>query len=238
MRTGCRAVAAAVALISLVLATRAQAQDAPPLPPLPPLPQGEEGGPPPPPPPPPPMMLPAPAPVPVAAPLALRPATRYSRYRSPWYIGIGLGGGAGWVSNNSGQSSDSQGGVSVLVLKVGLVLQPNLLLGFEGSAWRYQSDAWVQFNHYDAMLTLFPGHDSGFYLKGGVGAGVAMFGVSAGSYNASGRTDAGFDLKVGLGHEWQVGPQWNFGLEAAYAATFYPDGRSNDVCFNVTFSWY
>jgi hypothetical protein len=166
------------------------------------------------------------------------PATQYSRYRTNWYVGFGLGGGAGWVTPTSGQSSDSRGGVA-FILKAGFVVSPSLLLGVEGSAWRYQpsqSNAWVQFNHYDFMVTWFPGHDSGFYVKSGVGAGVAMLGYSDGY--ATRQTEAGFDWKGGLGYEWQLMQSFNLGLDMTYGVTAYSGGQTNDLAFNLTFSWY
>jgi hypothetical protein len=168
---------------------------------------------------------------------------RYSRYRSSWYIGFGLGGGGGWVSDDY-SSSDAEGGIA-LQLKVGWVARPWMLIGFEASAFRYSGDPfWYQFNHYDLMATFFPIYDRGFLIKGGLGAGVAMMGASEvlGGVSVNSRTDVGFDMKLGVGYEWQLLSSFNLGVEAAYGLTAYSEegrkGRTHDFTVQVTCGWY
>ena len=143
--------------------------------------------------------------------------------------------------DGSSQRSDSRGGVALTVLKVGWVAQPWLLIGFEGGAWRHDEDGyWVQFNHYDAVATFFPIFDRGLYGKIGAGAGVAMVGARdiVGLGEVGGRTDTGFDLKLGLGYEWQLLRSFNLGLDLSYAMTAYDDGKTHDLTAQLTFTWY
>jgi len=174
----------------------------------------------------------APAPPPIRL-------TRYSRYRTSWYIGFALGGGGGWASDDT-SSTKSEGGVSLTLLRVGWVARPWMLLGFEASAWRHDGDPyWVQFNHYDLMATFFPIHDNGFLLKGGLGAGVAVIGDQDTSIgHIEGRTDAGLDLRLGVGYEWQLLSAFNLGVECAYSLTAYEEGRTHDATVQLTFTWY
>jgi hypothetical protein len=219
--------------------------------------QVEEVSPPPPPaalaPPPavpaPPQAVPAPppaAPARGAAPPAALPApavfqaTRYSRYRTSWYLGFSVGGGGGWVSDDRGYRSESEGGVA-LQLRVGWVARPWLLIGAELSGWRHdEQDYWVQFTHLDAMATLFPFYDRGFYGKAGVGAGVATLGDihTSGAGSIEGRSEVGGDLKLGLGYEWQLGSSLTLGGDLSYALTVYEEGRTHDLTAQLTLTWY
>jgi hypothetical protein len=178
----------------------------------------------------PPAALPAPPP---------EAATRYSRYRTSWYLGFGLGGGGGWVSDDRGYHSESEGGVA-LQLRVGWVARPWMLVGAELSAWRHdEKDYWVQFNHIDAMATFFPFYDRGFYGKAGLGAGVATLGeVDVGGVTTDGRTEAGVDVKLGLGYEWQLGSSMTLGADLSYALTAYKEGRTHDLTAQLTLTWY
>lgn len=186
---------------------------------------------------PPPGVTPAPNPAPPAAApprMMVRHAQRYSRYRNHWYIGFGIGGGLGAVSSN-GDASERQGGVSIN-FKVGGMITPNFLLGFEASAWRYQRDkAAVQFNHYDVVATLFPFYDGGFFIKGGVGLGLAVLDLGGVLYNS---TEPGFDLKLGLGYEWQLLTSFNLGADLSYGMTKYDGGATHDVGLHLSFMWY
>lgn len=189
--------------------------------------------------PPPPNAHPAPPP---PAPYGYRPMrpgtntnTLYSRYRTGWYIGFGVGGGSGWVSAN-GLASDPEGGVA-MNFKVGAVVTPQLLLGLEISAWRYQIDenAAIQFNHVDGVATFFPAFDNGFFLKGGIGFGGIVLDYGDGDTESS---EAGFDVKAGLGYEWQLGRSLNLGADLTYALTKFDGGETHDLALHLTFMWY
>lgn len=169
--------------------------------------------------------------------------TRYSRYRTSWYIGFAVGAGAGWVRADEGD--EGGGGMTFSVLRVGWVARPWLLLGFEGSTWFtivlqiFGDEPWVQTAHYDAVATYFPLQDSGFYLKGGLGGGLAM--VERRNYlgtKTEQSKDAGFDLKLGLGYEWQILRAFNLGADLSYAGIVFAGGSAHDLMAQVTFTWY
>jgi hypothetical protein len=160
-----------------------------------------------------------------------------SRDHSSWYIGFGVGGGAGAISINNGPEAEQEGGVSIM-FKVGAVISPHLLIGFDAGAWRYQlKDAAVQFNHYDAMVTLFPLSQWGLFLKGGVGMGNTIIDIDGKLW---GRSQAGFDMRGGVGWEFKLGHAFYLGAEFDLASTIYEGGDvvTADANVLVTFSWY
>jgi hypothetical protein len=157
----------------------------------------------------------------------------YSRGSASWYIGFGVGGGGGWVHVKGADIHEQGGGAAMF--KIGGVIGPHLLIGFEASAWDYgEGDGIVQFTHNDAMLTWFPWANGGFYLKGGAGLGWTVVKLPG----IWGRSRAGFDVRVGIGYEFQLGESFNLGVEGAYGGTIYEDDNTGDTELLLTFSWY
>jgi hypothetical protein len=180
------------------------------------------------------------------APPVPKPTTRYSRYRTSWYIGFGLSAGAGWLSYEDTLSyeSESQGGYGFQA-KVGWVTLPWLLLGVDLSAWRHDDpDSWIQFSHLDLVATIFPAYDLGLYGKGGIGVGVMGFGVELNDglagidAEAHETSEAGFDIKLGAGYEWQLMTSFNLGADLTYTVTAHDGGRTHDLTAALTFTWY
>jgi hypothetical protein len=167
------------------------------------------------------------------------PATRYSRYQARWYLGLGLGGGASFISDNNTSFRDNgTGGLSLLV-RGGWVAVPWLLVGFEGSGWiNPKGGRSVALIHADAMLTAFPFFDLGLFIKLGLGAGFIMVNGEPTGLGLGDKTDAGFDVKAGLGYELQLSRSLALGFDATYALTRYSGGRTDEVCGFVTLSWY
>jgi hypothetical protein len=181
----------------------------------------------------PPRATPAPPPVVVR--------TRYSRYRTSWYIGFGLGAGAGRVDTDG--SDEAGAGLGFSIIRVGWVARPWLLFGFEASTWfRMEGDLfdsqWIQFLHYDIVSTLFPIHDYGFYAKGGLGAGVAIRETSRLIGQDTEEKHTGVDIKLGAGYEWQLMKSFNLGVDLTYVAIVASGARAHDVTAQLTFTWY
>lgn len=159
---------------------------------------------------------------------------RYARYRASWYVGFGVGGGLGDVTDKRGYDSTLSGGPA-FSLRLGLVPLPWLLIGVEGSHWSGPvSGGWQQLYHTDAILTLYPIYDVGLYGKFGFGGGVAVLRPG----DTKKRSDIGFDLKAGLGYELQVGRRLAIGLDLSFARTGYSGGSVHDMCANLTFIWF
>ncbi|MBW2732504.1 MAG: hypothetical protein JRH20_08910 [Deltaproteobacteria bacterium] len=159
----------------------------------------------------------------------------YARYRSRWYAGVGLGAGMGAVEDRRGFDQSTRFGPA-LSLRAGVVLRPWLLLGVEGSHWGAPDQhGWLQVYHADLVASLFLLEDLGFYLKVGVGGGVALLEAEDG---ASQRADGGVDVKIGLGYELQVGRRITSGLDLTFAHTSYSGGSVDHLCLRLTLGWY
>jgi hypothetical protein len=125
-----------------------------------------------------------------------------------------------------------------LLFKLGGVVSEHFLLGLDVSCWRTTSGDTIQFNHYDAMATIFP--TDGLYVKLGGGLGNLVVGGEGGLYYSQ----AFPDLKLGVGYEFQVGESFNFGLELQSATIFVHGDYWNeqiiasDGSLFLTFQWY
>lgn len=175
-----------------------------------------------------------------------RRATRYSRYRTNWYIGLGIGGGLAWVNPENAPETEGEGGVSG-VFKVGSLINPQLAIGLDWSFWYksedngYDTTVWVMFNHFDAVLTFYPAYDQGFFVKGGLGIGAVTLGrdYDDGYYDESdSESEYGVDLKLGAGYEFQLARSFNMGVDVTFAATKYDGGTTKDLTFNLMFMWF
>lgn len=187
----------------------------------------------------PPMPLPPPPP-PFYRTRSWESNTVYSRYRTPWYIGFGIGIGSGWIKQDEQSEIEHQGG-SCFTFKVGGVIRPWFLLGGEISSWRYEGirddgyDYALQFSHFDAVATFFPIFDQGFYGKVGLGIGMASAEIGYDSYLSS---DGGADFKVGLGYELQLSHSLNLGFDFTLASTRYRDATTHDLVGELSLTWY
>ncbi len=176
----------------------------------------------------------------VSAVSGTRAAPAYSRGDTTWYIGFAVGAGGGQDSYTGTHFAAMGAGASVM-FKVGAVLGPYLLLGYETTGWgagteQNGEDCLLNFQHNDAMLTYFPWTDLGFFVKGGAGFALHAFGPRH-SFDR-GDIDAGFSLRVGGGYEFQLLEAFNLGIELAYGAGFFKPGTSQEVSGMLTFSWY
>ena len=171
---------------------------------------------PPPPPPGQPQQYPPPqyAPPPAAPPMA--PPPRPYR-RDSWYIGFGVYGGDGQITDAAGTSSlkDFFGTSPTTIavnFKIGATLTPKLLLGLDvlslaSAASSNGASASVNIANYDAMATFFP-MERGFFLRGGVGLSRFSLTVS-GTGNDGTSSYSGANLDLGLGYAWWIGKSFN-----------------------------
>ncbi len=203
------------------------------------------------PPPPPPRPRP-PRPPPPAAPRA-RAAGEH--VRNPWYIGFGIGSGAGGLTYAGETRSFSRyledyhaayDPVSIaLQFEVGATLRPDLLLGFDLRGLRTQSssglDAAVQATDYLAMLTWYPSRE-GFFVRGGLGLATLSLDVQERGYSVT-DTVGGLGLLGGVGYAFWLGKRFNLTLNADVSAQLFTDSverptGSRFFDIYLGFGWY
>jgi len=194
---------------------------------------------------PPPQAMPAPAYPPAAYPPPVFPAARPQR-RGAWYIGFGLGSGAGNIDGAGTSTSLSNwvgGGATTLSLnfRVGATLTPNLLLGFDGGALATQNSSnSVQLNYYDVGMMFFP-VEKGFFLRAAAGLSAAV--LDGGIYVTGKGTVRGGNVLAGLGYAFWLGETFNLTLNLDYQAHFFGSNTidlksAGGVSGWVGFDWY
>jgi Outer membrane protein beta-barrel domain len=251
MRTLAFATAVAVALPAFAQESRPTPPDAPPPPPPAVVP-------------PPPVAAPAPPayPPPYPPPYPPHPAAGLAQpvpQRGTWYIGFGVGTGAGAFHLDDGTRrtfADAVGGdVTSLFFnfKVGGTVSPRLLLGFDLSTLSthgtsadvagFTFDTSVQVTNLDAMVTFFP-FERGLFLRGGLGLATlyvkdfGFFGVVGESH-----TRTGVGAVLGAGYAFWLARSFNLTLNLDLSAQSYGKsaGREKDSSAAnlwLGFDWY
>lgn len=164
----------------------------------------------------------------------------YSRYRTNWYIGFGLGGGGAVENVDESVVEEFKGGVSFM-FKVGGVLSPDWLLGYEvGAVGVFQEIGGEEYQytiqHHNLVATWFPLADQGLFLKAGVGLAARSFHLK----DAEDRKFlGGFNAQLGIGVEFQLSRSFNLGVEVNSTVSVMRDERMvTDAYGMITFSWY
>jgi hypothetical protein len=173
-------------------------------------------------------------------------AATYSRDQASWYIGFAIGGGATWTRP---YFEDAVEGSLEFQLEAGAVVLPGLLVGGEfdlsmsdtmaigigaAAGAALGSDEPIDIAprlFFGPMVTWYPVADLGFHLKGGMGVCTTAFFPNSDS-------QAGFDLRTGLGWEFQIFESFNLGLEVQHGFEFYMLGWSDEVLGFLTMAWY
>ncbi|BDG02607.1 hypothetical protein [Anaeromyxobacter oryzae] len=153
---------------------------------------------------------------------------RRERTRGSWYIGFGLGGGGGSISDSAGTHGlkDFVGPnptVLSMNFNVGATISPQLLLGLDVGAVAAISstetspgvkDTQIQTTYYDVALTYFP-WERGLFVKGGMGLTALTWDLDAGGRS----TWRGYDMMAGVGYAWWLGQSFNltFNLDGSKA---------------------
>jgi hypothetical protein len=117
---------------------------------------------------------------------------------------IGLGGGYGSAKATCDDCEGDREGAGAGYLKMGFTLNERLLLGGEFNLWTKSEDD-VTLNLYNATatLTFYPKAESGFFLKGGVGASFVDTEFDDGDITAD--LGSGLGLLAGVGYDWRLG---------------------------------
>jgi hypothetical protein len=177
------------------------------------------------------------------------------KQRDTWYIGFGLGGGAGRIKSSGGSASfkeflrteKSPTNVS-LNFKVGATLTPRLLLGGDISAISSQSnDAFgnnrsVGITNVDAVLTFFP-MERGLFFRAGLGLSRLQHTRETAVGTVSDSFSGG-NVLAGIGYAFWLGRQFNLTANLDVSAQNYnssgqgaPDS-SSFWTLGLGFDWY
>ncbi len=192
---------------------------------------------------------PPPSYAPAYPPPAYPPAPTFvkKQQRGPWYIGFGLGSGDGSITGGGETHSFSWFGAPSpttigLNFKMGVTLNPKLLLGLDIGALSTQGDlngthTNIQATYYDASLLFFP-QEKGFFLRGG--AGPCALTIDLDQYGSA--TYHGFDVLAGVGYAFWLGQSFNLtvnleGVKQWYSGTNAPDSAQFWHAY-LGFDWY
>ncbi len=192
-------------------------------------------------------------PPPAYPPQAAYPPPAYGprpQQRGSWYIGFGLGGGDGGLSD-AGQSATFKeflGKAPTTVslnFKVGATLSPKTLVGFDVTAVRAEATegsatAAIQVTNYDAMFTWFP-MEKGLFLRGGGGLSAMTVQTDTG-YSSGSETYTGVNLLAGVGYALWLGNSFNLTANFDYSAQSYGGSNAPDSShiwqLYLGFDWY
>lgn len=168
--------------------------------------------------------------------------------RNPWYIGFGIGSGAGnlTVDGQTRSFRDFLGDTPVtlaLQFEVGATLRQDLLLGFDLRTIRSQisHDEALQATDWLAMITWYP-MERGLFLRGGVGLATLTWDF-VDVYGRGTDTVSGVGALGGLGYAFWLGRSFNLTLNADVSAQLFAEevGRPSSSRFldvYVGFGWY
>ena len=127
-----------------------------------------------------------------------------SQQRKGFWIGFGLGAG----HLGCGDCDDEPGGGFSGHLKLGGAPSRKILVGFESMFWAKHDDdldANLSYGNASAIVQFFPGANSGFFLKGGLGIAFSELVVSLGQGVTLTETQSGIGSTFGVGWDLRVG---------------------------------
>lgn len=178
--------------------------------------------------------------------------------RDAWYIGFGVGSGAGGLTID-GQSRSFKDFLSpldtwhgMLQFEVGATVRQDLLLGFDLRVMRAQGsgsvlgrdlDESVTVGDYLAMVTWFP-MERGLFLRGGAGlASISADSRVNGGSTFTTETVRGVAALAGIGYAFWLGQHFNLTLNADLSGQLYSHDAgqpSSSRFFDVYlgFGWY
>jgi hypothetical protein len=132
--------------------------------------------------------------------------------REGFWLGLGAGYGSARVDCEGCGASEREGGTAAFV-KFGLTAGRHALAGVELNAW-VKSEAGETIGLGDAVfaLYLYPGTDSGFFLKGGAGLSLARDEVFDRDFDG-----VGWGVLAGIGYDLRIGGN----VSRTPAANFY-----------------
>lgn len=151
--------------------------------------------------------------------------------RQGFFISFGFGAGS-LGCDDCNNNDDREMGVNAY-LRMGGTLSQRLLIGGEINGWtKTENDVTLSVNNLGPVLLFYPGANSGFYLKGGLGLASASLELGNLTFE-----DSGIGVTLGLGWDARVGR--NFALTPYFdILTSSFEGFSvNQVAFGLGFTW-
>jgi hypothetical protein len=152
--------------------------------------------------------------------------------RSGFFFGIGAGYGSLGASDCDG--CGREGGFSGH-LRLGGVLNPQLLLGVETTGWyKDQDGATLSNGTLTGNVYFYPSKTTGLFVKGGLGLGTTYASVSGFGSN----TDTGFGWQVGTGYDIRIGHNTAITPTATYFMGHFDGYSTNVIQIALAFSLY
>jgi len=164
-------------------------------------------------------------------------AGTYPHDRNGFMLGFGIGGGSAGVKDG-----DSREGSVTGNFRIGYAVRPDLVIHYEGTAWTRTfsesiGDVTWTFSTSAATLTYYL-PNSGAFLRGGIGLGLAQVEVDIGDAKVS-TDESGVGFVVAGGYEWRLTTKFALGPHVEYT---YQDldtlGNSDVVGGGLDFNWY
>jgi hypothetical protein len=151
--------------------------------------------------------------------------------REGFWISFGLGVGSLGCDDCNAEDERETGGYGYL--RLGGTLSQRLLIGGEANGWsKSENDVTLTVSTVGPVLLFYPGANSGFFLKGGLG--LANIELELGNLSIE---ETGVGLTLGLGWDARVGR--NFALTPFFdiVSSSYDGGSLNTVSFGLGFTW-
>jgi hypothetical protein len=163
-------------------------------------------------------------------------ADAHPNKRGGWYLGFGLGGGSLAITVPNA-TSDRTGG-SAGSFRGGYVLNDQVALGYEGTAWtKSEAGATLTFSTGTATASYYPGA-GGLVLRGGIGVGSANATVNLGGGTSVTGTESGLGLNLGAQYDFRLARTFALGPQIDFSTASFDKYDANFVNVGLSLNWY
>lgn len=127
-----------------------------------------------------------------------------------WFgFGAGVGSADATCDDCDDEDNDRETGLAGYV-KAGWTLNPQVLLGIEGSLWTKKeevegADVTLSMYNVSGTLTFYPSETSGFFVKGGAGLAFTDSKIEEGNTTFDTDLGNGLGLTAGAGYDFRLG---------------------------------
>jgi hypothetical protein len=162
-------------------------------------------------------------------------AGTYPQDHNGWSIGFGFGGASAGLSDDSGNSSDREGG-GMGNFRVGYPLNEKVSIGLEGNAWtKSQDGVTLTFGATTVGVAFYP--SDGWVMRGGVGLGSTTLSASSGNTTVT-SSESGLGLHGAVGYDFRLARTFAIGPQVDAGYTTFDGGSANWFGAGVQFNWY